>query len=911
MTVKRVSLAVAVGASVSLLACSDSGADAAQAAPDPAPQTAAPEPRTTQPLMEGWRFVFDNDMSDEEALAATATDWEVVALPHTWNAQDAASLRAEGYERGIGWYRLELPTPAGGARHWLEFGAASLVADVWLNGEKVGEHRGGFTKFRFDVTDRLAASGQNVLLVKVDNSQANSADDRTAIDPIGGDYNKSGGLYRHVALVSTSSAAAFDLGDMGGPGVYAATTAVQGGDATVNVRAKVRSDGAAPGEYTVRVQLIDAAGQVAASGEQRVGLTESGTEEVTQDVNVANAHLWRGVADPYLYQVVAELVEPGGQPVDRVVQAFGVRTIRFDPDEGFFLNGEHVRLNGVAMHQDFLGKSFAVTDEDIDASLALVREIGANFVRLGHYTFPDHMLDRLDELGLVAWSEKPSGLRTVIDGCSKEDPTEEYVENGRQQLQEHIRQQYNHPSVVMWSVANEIEGDQVFCNPPTGHDNVTPYVRGLNALAKEEDPTRPTTLAEFTYGGSFTGGAPPFTTAGITDLLGTNRYYNWYNLEIEEFGPLLDSMHADFPEQPIGISEYGAGAALSHHTDNPEGGPPEVRSAPEGEISYQPEEYAAWVHEEDWKIISSKPYLWGSAIWNMFDFGSDHRNEGDVLGVNTKGMVTFDRQTRKDPFFFYKANWSTEPVTYIVGRRYTDRAYAVNDVRVYSNAASVELRVNDAPVGTMTAEQCPQKTCVFRNVRLALGANRVTATGDHAGNPVTDTVDWSVASNDVNISAGRLTTGYVSTQGTRFGSDHYFRGGEGQYIDLGRDARGGTPKGIEGTQDPMLYKYFRGGDFSYEIPVPDGRYEVTLGFLEPDREIEVGDRVFDVTANDQTLLQDFDVLDEAGDAWTVVTRTFTLDVTGGQLTLDFAPAGREGEAIVSNIKVTSVGAPPP
>lgn len=546
----RSSLGLALVLGTTLWACDDPDSDGGGGvglSRDPQIQ----ELRATQPLMEGWRFVQDDDLSDDDALAATAGDWEVVTLPHTWNAEDAASLRAEGYKRGLGWYRLEFATPPAGERHWLELGAASLVADVWLNGEKVGEHRGGFAKFRFDVTDRLAASGQNVLLVKVDNSEANSPDDRTAIDPIGGDYNKSGGLYRHVALVSTPSAAAFDLGDMGGPGVYAATTAVEAGNATVNVRAKVRSDGAVEGEYTVRVQLVDAAGAVGASGETRVRLGGSGTEEVTQDVTVANARLWRGVEDPHLYELVAELVDQGGQPIDRVVQAFGIRTIRFDPNEGFFLNGEHVRLNGVAMHQDFLGRSFAVTEEEIEASAALIQEIGANFVRLGHYTFSDLWLERLDRLGIVAWSEKPSGLRTVIEGCSREDPTDEFVENGRQQLQEHIRQQYNHPSVVMWSVANEIEGDQVFCNPPTGHDNVTPYVRELDELAKEEDPTRPTTLAEFTFGGSFAGGAPPFTTAGITDVLGTNRYYNWYNLRIEEFGPLLDSLHAEFPEQPL------------------------------------------------------------------------------------------------------------------------------------------------------------------------------------------------------------------------------------------------------------------------------------------------------------------------------------------------------------------------
>jgi beta-galactosidase len=322
-------------------------------------------------------------------------------------------------------------------------------------------------------------------------------------------------------------------------------------------------------------------------------------------------------------------------------------------------------------------------------------------------------------------------------------------------------------------------------------------------------------------------------------------------------------------------------------------------------VSYQPEEYGSYLHEQNYKLLSSIPYLWGTTVWAFADFGSARRNEGDVLGVNTKGLVSFDRETRKDPFFFYKANWSREPVTYLTSRRYTDRAYPVTDVKVYSNADSVTLSVNGAAVASMVAAACEFRTCVFKDVSLSPGVNTVSAVGDHGGKPVTDSVEWTLSTSDINIAAGRLATGYVSTRGTRFGSDDFFVGGDWGYIEgEDEDPRGGAPEDIIRTNDPELYKYFRRGEFSYVIPLADGSYELTLGFIEPDEDIEVGDRVFDVLANGEPLIQDLDIVDEAGGDREVITETFTVDVSGGQLVLDFTPSEGE-EALVSTIKVAS------
>jgi beta-galactosidase len=690
---------------------------------------------------------------------------------------------------------------------------------------------------------------------------------------------------------------------LGGPGVYATTAAIAApasgsdgtlrSDATVSVRSKVAGEAAGAGEYAVRISLVDALGTVAGSSEQPVGLAGR-TAEVGQNISVASARLWHGVADPYLYQLVADLLTPDGTLVDRVVQRFGIRELRFDPSTGLSLNGQPLRLRGVSIHQDYLGKSWAVSSEDFDTSLAFFTEIGANAIRLAHYPYAEYPLERIDELGLVAWAEAVLGMQTTVESCAAHDASEQFVDNALRQLSEMIRQQYNHAAIAMWSVGNESTITQDRCGET--YDNITPVLRALHERAKVEDPSRPTTYAEFAD--SPNPKERSFPTAGITDLYATNRYYLWYNQAIGEMPQLLDDLDA-YLNQPLAVSEYGAGSAIAHHTDNPRGGLPEVRSAPEGEVSYQPEEYAAYAHEENYRILASKPYLWGTFAWAMFDYGSTRRREGGMKGVNTKGLVTFDRATRKDAFYFYKANWSREPVTYIVGRRHGNRPYPIVDVKVYSNADAVDLSVNGVAAATMT--QCEQKTCVFEDVRLEPGANTVTATGHYGAELLTDSVEWTYAGEAIRIAAGRLATGYVAKDGARYGSDEFFAGGEPANILLtSRDLAGG-PVEVRNTGDPLLYKYLRLGNFRYEIPLANGRYDVMLGFVEPERRGGRGKREFDVVANGETVIEDLDVFEEAGGARIALRRAFSVDVGSGALRLEFAP--ERGDALVSVIDV--------
>ena len=862
-----------------------------------APPSQAGEVRTVRPLANGWRFVQDDGIGDDSAMAATGDGWQSITLPHTWNADDAASTKAKvPYKRGRGWYRLVFDAPTAGVRHWLEFDGASIVADVWLNGRKLGQHKGAFTAFRFDATAALKP-GSNVLLVKTDNSAPKSQSDNTAIAPLSGDFNMSGGLYRMVKLVSTKADVHVALDDLGGSGVYARTSTL-GPPATVEVRVKVANDGGVAGTYGVRAALVDATGRTAGEERTTVTLGPSCTAEATQSLTVPAPRLWQGLGEPYLYTLRVDVVDPRGVVVDSVPNGFGIRQMAFDPSRGFSLNGRALPLHGVAMHQDYLGRGWAIEDRDTDASFALVKEIGANTIRLAHYPHAQHTLQRADEMGLVVWAEVPF-VNGVSLSCGNDQATDEFTANVEQQLRELIRQQYNHPSIGMWSIGNENTMTQGRCDGP---DNVTPVLRRLQQVAKSEDPGRVTTLADLSLGGR---GEGKIRVGGITDIWALNRYYMWYYGDIDGLLRDLDDIHARYPNQPVGISEYGAGAALSDHTDNPLGGPPTPFGAA-GTRVYQPEEYAAYVHERNYEVFASRPFVWGTYVWAMFDFGSGIRYEGDLWGVNTKGLVTFDRQTRKDPFYFYKANWSTGPVTYIAGRRYTDRAYSTTDVRVYSNGDAVQLLVNGSSVGTKTAAQCLLKVCVFEGVALQPGRNVVTARGTLGKESASDEVVWLLSnSDDVNIAAGQIATGLRASDGTKYGSDNFFTGGVGRktIVRAFGPAVDATPiTGVAAPADAELYSAYREGRFRYDIPMANGTYRLLLGFLEPSKTVAAGGRVFDVEVNGAKAISGLDVVGEAGAYRKVVTRSLPVTVSNRRLELVFAPTA--GEAIVSTLTIT-------
>ncbi len=866
---------------------------------------AAAEPaRQVIPLSEGWRFHLGDDVSPE-AAAQPHPSWSAVSVPHTWNRvgyytsdahQRIHTAETINKTQGVGWYQLTFPAAKTltGKRLWLQFDAASRTAEVWVNGVRLGAHTGSFSRFRFDATDAIKLGQDNILVVKTDNTKPAPGASTANILPLGGDFFVHGGLYRPVSLIATNPVH-FELGDFGGPGVYADTVAIEGSSARVRVRAKVRDDQAkVGGNLSLVARLVDADGKPVAEQSRPIKLAKGASLEAEQTLDLAKAHLWQGVEDPYLYRLVVELRDRKGQVLDQVDQAFGVRQIRIDPDKGLFLNGRHVPLHGVGLHQDQEGKGWARSEADIAADVAILREMGANTIRLTHYQHGQPIHELADRYGLILWDEIP--LVTAWTPPGQTEPTPGLVRNAEQQLQELIRQNYNHASVATWGVANEVDmGNSLpaFISGVQPDADPLPLLRRLDALAKSEDPSRPITQAACCEGRLYDAKIKVPNVAPATELLGVNRYFGWYYGDVADLDADLESLRAKHPGQPLSLSEYGAGGAISIHTDDPLGGPADARGRD------QPEEYLGYVHEQTWKLIADKPYLWATWLWNSFDFATTVRKEGDAQDINTKGLVTYDRQIRKDAFYFYKANWNPAPTVHITGRRYVDRAYAVTDVRVYSNAPATELVVNGQSTGVLT--DCPQKVCVWKGVRLAPGSNVVSAKGRFPSSETLDTVAWTLsadAAQSVRIDSGAQ----VAARGgaSRFGSDAFFLGGKARNLNAPADyGRPPETKAIAGTADPAIVASYREGAFSYRIPVSNGTYTVTLTFVEP--ALSTGGRIFDVSANGKPALSRFDVAAAAGAPLTAVTRSFPVTATEGAIELGFSPV--RGDALVSSIQV--------
>ncbi len=695
----------------------------------------AAAPRTEVSLNAGWRFHF-GETPGAEAAGFDASAWSTVSTPHTWNAldgQDGVKSSAAGpanimkggdYKRGSSWYRRTIASdPAWAGRQvYLQFDAANRRADVFLNGQFIGTHLGGHARFRFDVTRALKRDGDNVLAVKVNNED-------NGIAPHSGDFTFFGGLYRDVSLLVTDPIQVETM-DSASPGVYLAQSNVTTERADVAARVKLANHEAQPADVSVRVAVIDAGGRLVSEQTATAALVAGGTGEVTLPLTITSPHLWNGRADPYRYTAQVE-VSAGGVVHDRVEQPLGLRFFRVDPNEGFFLNGHYLDLHGASRHQDRLDKGWAIGAADEREDMDLICEMGCTSVRVAHYQQSQTWYRLADERGIALWAEIP-----FVDEAA---PTEVFFNNVLQQMRELIRQNYNHPAIFFWGCGNETFdlgmgfAEGVAKNGPVQERQI----QALHALARAEDPTRLTTYASFHSESDVhlaLPGQPPVDLKGepqrwYTDVTAFNKYYGWYYGEPEDNAEFFDSLHRRNPAQRIGVSEYGAGGAITQHEAANYGGEGYKRTPMEGmpRVAFakqHPEEYQAYYHEGAWKVLSARPYVWGKFIWNMFDFASDGRDEGDQPGRNDKGLVTFDRKTRKDAFYFYKASWSTEPVLYITSRRFVDRTEATTTVKIYSNAPEVELFVNDRSLGKQTGTD---KIFRWPNVTLAPGENKIRA----------------------------------------------------------------------------------------------------------------------------------------------------------------------------------------
>ena len=856
-----------------------------------AAEVAVASGRTVTDLNSGWRFRFGGEAAGVSDVAYDDRAWQAVDVPHTWNRIGEYGLSpssATNNLQGVGWYRLTFRAPphARGRRQVLQFDAVGNIADVWVNGVHVGQHRGAFSRFRFDVTDQLHAGASDVIVVKADNAKPEVGASTQDVIPLAGDFFVHGGIYRSVSLIDVDDAQ-IDLFDHGGPGVYVTTPKIAADGADVSVLARLRNLGARERSLSVEMTIFDATGKKVVGDSAPASVGKNAATEVRRTLSLANPHLWQGRADPYLYSVTVELRDKG-KLVDRVTQSFGIRNFRFDANEGFFLNDKALPLHGASRHQDRLGKGWALSPQDHAEDMAIMAEMGVNTVRHAHYQHAQEWVDAADKTGMIVWAEIPFVSESSL---TNDAPSAAIVDNAKSQLTELIRQEFNHPSIVLWSVGNEIDirPIQLGLDKPA---QTRGMLKALADLAKREDTTRLTTYADCCEDAQVFKGSE--ILSNVADVTGYNRYFGWYYGQPVQLGPQLDKFHARYPGMPVAVSEYGAGGALTQHTDNPRGGPINVFGRP------HPEEYESWVHEESWKQLASRHYLAAVWIWNMFDFASDLRQEGDAIYLNDKGLVSDDRKTKKDVFYFYKAQWATEPVLHIAGGRYRDRAYPFVDVRVYSNADRATLNVNGEARGEVA---CAERVCLWKEVALRAGSNDVRVAATIAGATLTDRVEWLApdSARGIHIDAGTLT-GITAADGTRYGSDNFFVGGEGKALNpFVKPGTVSNPKRVSGSGESALYDSYREGAFKYEIPLPDGRWRVTLHFVEPDA-ASAKTRSFSVAAGGKTVIDKFNPAAQAGGALKAIERSFPIVVKDGRLILDFIAGG--GPAIVSAIDVT-------
>ena len=586
-----------------------------------------------------------------------------VDLPHSFNAEDGQSR--PDYYRGKCSYSKKLPPLEGGS--WLEINGANSVAEVYLGNRKIAEHRGGYSMFRVELTPYLKESDE--LRIDVDNSDFDDVYPSTA------DFTFYGGLYRDVNVITGLGKKHFAL-DSGRNGVFVTPEVLKDGNGKLTVKTVVR--GVETGDE-IKLTLTDRDGKVAAS------LTAA-TAAGEYSLDVSDVSLWNGTAEPYLYTLRCELYSAGVKE-DEVTVKTGFRTVTFDAEKGCFLNGKHIKLKGVSRHQDRLGKGNALSLDDHREDVRLILEVGANSVRLAHYQQDERFYDLCDENGLLVWAEVP-----VI---SRYSPAKQA--NAKSQLTELITQNYNHPSIFCWGVQNEITiGGKA--------KGVEPAIKELNALAHSLDSTHPTTSAQVMMC------APDSSLNKITDIQGYNLYYGWYVEKYTSLGTWLDNFHKINPEVKLCLSEYGAEAVLRYQTEI-------------GEQGDYTEEYQAILHNHYAREIAARDWMWGSYVWNMFDFGSANRNEAGVKGRNNKGLVTFDRKTRKDAFYVYKAYWSDEKFVKILGSRYARRPVGATTVTACSNLSEVTLTVN----GVSYTSAC-DKVVRFEGIEIKPGENKVTLT---------------------------------------------------------------------------------------------------------------------------------------------------------------------------------------
>ena len=658
-------------------------------------QSRAATVREVIPLNSAWEFHYNYDVSQTPKK-------QTVDLPHTWDAGEVEK-GVLNYERGTGIYEKKILVDVNkkDKRLFLYFEGANSVATLFVNNRFVGEHKGGYTAFCFEITRFVKLGAKNHVTIQVSNAY------RTDVLPLTGDFNIYGGLHRKVSLLVTSKNCISPL-DNASPGVYLVPTNVSSKKAEVNVVTKLSTT------YTdslaIKTTIFDNRHRIATT--TTTALTSRDKDGLSQSIIISNPHLWNGKADPYLYKARVQLLYKD-KVIDEVVQPLGLRYFSVDAGKGFFLNGKYLDLHGLGLHEDVAGKGSALTSADLYKDMQLIKEVGATALRFTHYPHQQYLYELCDSTGVVVWSEIPFVGPGGYTGAGY-IKTPEFHQQAKQVLTEMIRQNFNHPSVCFWGLFNELKLD---------YDNPVPFLDSLNVIAKTEDPSRITTCASLKDDDTYNG---------VSDVIAWNKYFGWYGSSFGDLGVWADNTHSRFPQKPFAISEYGAGGSPFQHQENV------TQPSPTGR--FHPEEWQTLFHEQSWKQLVARPFVWGKYIWVLADFGSSVRTEGMANGINDKGLVTYDRAIKKDAFYFYKANWNPKPMIYIAGRRNADRKETIAQIKGFSNLGKAELFINGISVGTQTNDGLNRM--IWERVQLHKGKNIIKMTAKQKGKTVEDTCEW-------------------------------------------------------------------------------------------------------------------------------------------------------------------------
>lgn len=656
-----------------------------------------------QLINNNWNF-RKSEQNDINQITHSES-WEVVNLPHTWNAFDGQDggkgyHDAPVYYRGTGWYTKNLTFYKNDIKKqiYLRFGAANYDTEVFLNGKSVGKHIGGYTAFAFDLTPYIQFGRTNQLAVRVNNAEG------LPVPPLHADFTFFGGLTRNVELIKDNKVHITNE-DFGSRGVFVKQEKVSESEATIAVTTEVRNCERKEKEVTVKVFVKDRTGNLVEENVHRQKVASGETVPVTQTFRIKNPRLWNGKKDPYLYRTEVE-VYVGKKLTDKEVQPLGLRYYRIDPEKGFFLNGHPYPLRGVCMHEQRMDHGNALSDIQRKEDLDMVNEMGANYMRISHYQHGDFTYNYLDSLGIICWTEIP-----LID---KIQDTEEFKTNSENLMKSLIRQLYNHPSIAFWGLCNEI-------NFHKGPDPLS-LVEYINKVAHREDSTRPTVLAAMHH---------EKPSNFVPDAFSINPYYGWYYGKPEDIGKALDRLHGKYPQSCLGISEYGAGAHPFQQQED--------LHVPATTGQWHPENVQTNFHEVHLRAINERPYLWSTSVWAMFDFASDGRHEGNQPGINDKGLVTHDRKIKKDAYYFYKANWNPEPMVHLCSKRFIKRNTQETIIKAYSNCDKVSLTVNEKEV---SIEKKENAIYLSEPVTLKEGTNKICVIALKDGKEYKDNAVW-------------------------------------------------------------------------------------------------------------------------------------------------------------------------